>query len=135
MASRWGHGSLRLLEQAVCELGLAEQGRQGEKSVCLEPSPVLWDLANHEARKGGGTRHGRWHATGPGYPAGSRDWPWPLPRHSPGGMARRGDASGRPLKQSGQHVARRWVQTLMPSQGTSMQPAVPRHRVRKTLDA
>lgn len=62
MASRWGHGSLRLLEQAVCELGLAEQGRQGEKSVCLEPSPVLWDLANHEARKGGGTRHGRWHA-------------------------------------------------------------------------
>lgn len=94
MASRWGHGSLRLLEQAVCELGLAEQGRQGEKSVCLEPSPVLWDLANHEARKGGGTRHGRWHATGPGYPAGSRDWPWPLPRHSPGGMARRGDASG-----------------------------------------
>lgn len=45
----------RLLEQAFCELRPAEQGavgRQGEKPVCLEPSPVLWDLANPEARKG-----------------------------------------------------------------------------------
>lgn len=123
----------RLLEQAVCERGAV--GRQGEKPVRLEPSPVLWDLANHEARKGvaptmaGGMPQGQGtlQAAGTGQSH--------LPGAVPVGWRGLRTLAERPLKQSRQHVARRWVQTLMPSRGTSTRPAVPQRRVRKTLDA